>query len=293
MIRADPESRLPGRFRRDYGIVADAAGAWRLLARAARGHPGLFIGVALAWAVTRWLCLAALERSHLALHTDDATAEFTAGNVARLMAIALLVDLGPVLVATAMLPPLYRLSLNAPPPGWRSRLRRQAALFAVLLAMALTVAASWLSIRLGPALLMRPLGGTSTLLTMLLVLPVYAVLAVALLRVSFGLPAIALGLAWPLSEAWVISRFHVVRTGCILLLAWIPLLLAGGLWAVWHPDPLGWPASLLRPALDVIAVSLTASLTAVFYRRYRLPTAIRPDQRPSRNRARRRDPVVQ
>jgi hypothetical protein len=38
---------------------------------------------------------------------------------------------------------------------------------------------------------------------------------------------------------------------------------------------------------------LTASLTAVFYRCYRLPYALRPDQRPSRNRAQRRDPVVQ
>jgi hypothetical protein len=116
---------------------------------------------------------------------------------------------------------------------------------------------------------------------------------VALLRLSFGLPAIALGLAWPLSEAWVISRFQVVRTGCIVLLASLPLMLAWGGWFVLDPDPLGWVAGLARPAMDVIAVSLTASLTAVFYRTYRLPYALRPDQRPSRNRARRRDPVVQ
>jgi hypothetical protein len=289
MIRADPETRLPGRYRRSYGILRDTEAAWRLTAQAIRRRPGLLLAAALAWAAVRFLCLAALHRSHLALSTDDATAEFERWTVVKLGAIALLADFGPVLVATAILPALYRLSLAAPVSG----LRRHAATFGVLLAMALCVAASWLSIRLGPGLIIGALGRTSTLLTMLLVLPVYGLLLVALLRLSFGLPAIALGLAWPLSEAWVISRFHVVRTGCIMLLAFLPLTLALVVWLACDPDPLGWAASLARPALDVLAVSLTASLTAVFYRTYRLPTALRPDQRPSRNRAQRRDPVVQ
>jgi hypothetical protein len=293
MIRADPESRLPGRFRRSYGILADVGSAWRLTAQAMLRRPGLLIGVAMAWGVVRFLCLAALQRSHLALSTDDATAEFERWNVAKLMAIALLVDFGPVLVATAVLPPLYRLSLAAPVPGGRVGARRIAATFGVLMGMAMSLSAAWVSIRLGPALLIRPLGRTSTLLTMILVLPVYGVLLVALLRLSFGLPAIALGLPRPLSEAWVISRCHVVRTGGIVLLAGLPLVLAGVGWFVLNPDPLGLVASLVRPGLDVIAVALTASLTAVFYRSYRLPYALRPDQRPSRNRTRRRDPVVQ
>jgi hypothetical protein len=293
MIRADPESRLPGRIRRNHGILADAATAWRLTGQAMQCRPGLLIGVAVVWGIVRFLCLAALERSHLALSTDDATAEFERWNVVRLAAIALLVDFGPVFVATAILPPLYRLSLAAAVPDPRVGARRYAATFGVLLTMAISIAVSWMSIRLGPALLIRPLGGTSTLLTMILVLPVYGLLLVALLRLSFGLPAIALGLAWPLSEAWVISRFHVVRTSCIALLAGLPLILPLAAWFMWNPDPLGWLASLVRPALDVMNVALTASLTAVFYRCYRLPYALRPDQRPSRNRAQRRDPVVQ
>ena len=139
---------------------------------------------------------------------------------------------------------------------------------------------------------MPALGRTSTILTLILLLPGVCLALTWLLRLSFGLPAVSLGLPRALAEGWAISRFHVARALCVWLLAYLPLLVVFGVLHAVRSDPLGWAETLVRPVLDVVAVSLTGALTGLFYRTLRLPRDFRPDVRPSWNVSMRREPVI-
>jgi hypothetical protein len=142
-----------------------------------------------------------------------------------------------------------------------------------------------------PLILLRALGRTSTILTMILLLPPVCLAGIALLRLAHGLPALSLGLARALTEGWAITTGRTLRILAIWVVALAPFITLTALWVWLHPDPFGWPALILRPCIDVALVALTAALTGVFYRAHRLPGASRPDVRPSRNPTQRKAPV--
>ena len=156
-----------------------------------------------------------------------------------------------------------------------------------------TCAAASLGVFLAlPVVALPALGRISTILALILLLPAVCLAMTWLLRLSFGLPAIALGLPRALAEGWDISRAHVSRALCVCLLAYLPLGLALAVCLTARLERLGWPETLLRPLLDVLGVSLAGSLTGLFYRQLRLPLGLRPDMRPSWNRNARREPVI-
>jgi hypothetical protein len=288
-IRADPTTRLPARARRSFAILRDARAAWALTAQALRRLPVLFAATTLGWGAAHYLCLRAIERAHLRLLSG--TDAPTTWDLAWLLGLALAADSGPVWLAVAILPPQHRLILAAPRPGWAAAAARSLRLAGTILAMALCGLLLDAACTLLPRVLIPAIGTTSTILTLILLFPASCAALVALLRLAFGLPAIALGLKTPLAEGWAISRFHVTRTLGVCAAAALPLAAIVAAWIVAGPAPLGWANTLLRPVLDVATVSLTASLTGLFYRAYRLPAGLRPDVRPSRNRNQRREPV--
>jgi hypothetical protein len=289
MIAADPASRLPGRQRPTPTLLRDAAAIWRMTARAARRLPALFAAIYVAWAIVSFLCLRAVVRAHLGLG-DNAFGAMTRWDAAILLAANLCLMLATALLAAAIMPAQHALALGAARPGVAQAGWRGLRVFGLLAAMTL----GWWVILLGVVVLglvlWHAIGPVSTLLSLVLTAMGLALLLIATLRLSFAFPALSLGLPAALTEAWTISRFHVGRTVVLMLVAGFPLVPAASILVDTRLDPLGWPAILLRPALQLLGVSLTASLTARLYALYRLPDALRPDRRPSRNRGWRQDP---
>lgn len=289
VIRADPETRLPPRARRSLAIWRDARQAWALTAQACWRFKLLFVAALLCWGAVRYLCLRAIEQAHLGLVAGGGLDRW---DLAGIFGLAVLADAGPVFLAAAFFPRQHRLVLGAPDPALRQGAVRMARVFGTALAMAVCGFVVLQGYLLLPLVLLGALGRVSTILTMVLLLPLVCLLFVAMLRLSYGLPAMALGLRRPLAEGWAISRFHVMRSLAVCAVAFLPLAALAACWIALAPDPLGWAAMIVRPLADCVAVSLTASLTGVFYRTYRLPLALRPDVRPSRNRSQRVEPVI-
>jgi hypothetical protein len=290
-IRAEPGHRLPARHRRHYGIVRDVRLAWALAGRAVARMPLLFLGVTTGWGAARALCWQGLYQAHLGLGGADTLADFAFWGRVGLCADGVLLGLGPLILAAALMPPVHRLILEAPAPGWPRIVLRAGKTLAALLGLALMVALGvvlWAGL---PRLLLGTLGVVSSLLLLVLLLPVAVAAVIAAIRLVIGLPAISLGLPRALAEGWMISRCHVLRAVCVFGLTGLPVSVLGLVWLFGLGDPYGWPATILQPVTDVLAVSLTASVTGLLYRANRLPAALRPDRRPSRNRNQRRQPV--
>ena len=84
-------------------------------------------------------------------------------------------------------------------------------MFGVALLMALCAAGVLAGYLALPLILLPALGRISTTLTLILLLPAVFLVLIWLLRLSFGLPAISLGLPRALAEGWDISRFDIWR----------------------------------------------------------------------------------
>ncbi len=283
-IRVDPQSRPLRRTRRSFGILRDVRTAWRLTLQAWRRMPLAFAAALVMWSAVRFGCLDGLAQAHL-----EPGGRLTLPAAASLLLLAITVDVGPIVLAALLWPGLHRMILDAPAPGRSAWLGRAARLFGTALLLALAAAAA-LGLPLALALWLRPaLGRVSTILTLILLLPAVGLALLAVLRLSFGLPAISLGLPRALAEGWDISRLHGLRAALVWLLAILPVAMALVCWMVLAPDRFGWA---VRPALDVLLVSLTGSLTGLFYRDMRLPIGLRPDVRPSWNAGMRREPNI-
>jgi hypothetical protein len=289
-IRADPATRLPPRPPRNFAILRDARHAWLQTAGAVRRAPLLVLACLFGWGAVRFACFHIIEQAHLNLPGDPGLGR-TRWAIAGLFAAAALADAGPVFVAAILMPKLHRLILDQPPPPRAAAAVRAVKLFGVMFVMMLAALTMLNVYRLLPLVLVRALGRTSTILTMILLLPAVCLGLTGLLRLSFGLPALSLGLPRALAEGWAISRGRVIRVLAVWTVALAPVIAVIGVSLWLRPDPSGWPALIFRPCIDMALVALTASLTGVFYRAHRLPPPIRPDMRPSRNPAHRKSPV--
>jgi hypothetical protein len=285
-IRADPQNRPQRRTRRSFGIWRDIKAAWWLTLAAWRRRPLLFAVALVIWALVRFACLRKLGQAHLGL---GGTLSVT--QAASLAALALTADLGPVVLAALLWPAQHRIMLASPRVSLAAAAARAARMLGVAFAFALCGAAIINLPLVLPGILLPAIGRVSTILTLILLLPGAGLGVVWLLRLSFGLPAISLGLPRALAEGWDISRHHVARALCVWLGACLPLMLVFGECMAARLDAVGWAETLVRPVLDVAAVSLTGSLTGLFYRDMRLPLGLRPDVRPSWNPRMRREPM--
>jgi hypothetical protein len=290
-IRVSPDSRLPARSRRNYGILRDVRLAWVLTGQAVARLPLFFLAVTTIWGAIRWLCLQGLRQAHLGLLSADSIADFDFWARIGLLADLILVRFGPIILFAVMLPPVHRMILEAPSPSWSRAAARTGKILAAILCLALLLALD-IGLCAGvPAALRGVLGSLSTLLLAILLLPLGIAAAVTVFRFTFGLPAVSLGLPRGMAEGWMISRNHVVRALCVAGLSALPLIVLALIWLFVLRDPLGWPSSIFRPVVQVLSVTLTACVTGLLYRAYRLPAALRPDLRPSSNRNQRRPPV--
>ena len=249
--------------------------------------PLLFGAALLVWGLVRFACLRALTQAHLQFG-----GRLTLAEAGSLLGLAIAADLGPLLLAACLWPAQHRLILKAQPPVLAVQAARAARMLGKCFLLALCGALAVGLYLVVPFVALPVLGRVSTILTLILLLPASSVAMIWLLRLSLGVPAISLGLPRALAEGWDISRFHVSRTLCVWLLAYLPVIVALALCLAARLDRLGWTETLVRPLLDVVAVSLTGSLTGLFYRQHRLPLGLRPDVRPSWNRGARREPVI-
>jgi hypothetical protein len=292
-IRANPETRLPGRTRRDYGIVRDMRVAWVLAARSIARMPLLFLAATASWGIARFLCWHGLSQAHLGLATADTIADVEFWRHLGRASDLILILFGPLILAALLMPRLHRRILGAVAPlnlaiaMWRS-LRVLLALTALALGF-LFILIVWVGL---PLSLLRAIGPVSTRLTFLLLLPFAFAAMLGVLRLTLGLPALSLGLRDALAEGWAISRFQVARTLATFLGACAPLIAGYAAFLTLGPDPLGWPATVLHPVLDVLSITVAGSLTGLLYRDHRLAPALRPDRRPSRHRDFRREPAL-
>ena len=290
-IRVSPESRLPPRGRRDKFILRDVRLAWRLTGRAVARMPLLFLASVTLWGAARFFALQGLRQAHLGLGGGDFMADFTFWGRLGLLADIALLTLGPVALTMVLMPPVHRMILGAAAASWPRGTARAGKLGLAILCLLLSCLLT-ASLCAGlPVLLRGALGQISTLLLQILLFPLAVAVGVMVFRFALGLAAISLGLPRGLAEGWMISSGHVTRALCVVFLTGLPALVAALLWWFLSPDPYGWPATILCPVTDVLSVALTASITGVLYRAYRLPAAFRPDLRPSRNRNQRRPPV--
>jgi hypothetical protein len=253
--------------------------------------PLLFLGVTTGWGVARALCWQGLYQAHLGLGGAGTLAEFEFWARLGLCADVVLLGLGPLILAAVLLPPVHRMILDAPAPSLARGALRCGKILAAMLCLTLMVALAVMVCAGLPRLLLGSLGVVSTLLLLVLLLPLAVAAAVLAIRFMIGLPAVSIGLPRGLAEGWMISRGHVLRAVSVFALTWLPVAVLGLVWLFGLRDPYGWPATILQPVTDVLAITLTASVTGHLYRAYRLPAAFRPDRRPSRNRNQRRQPV--
>ena len=287
-IRANPESRLPGRARRSSGIARDIRVSAALTLRAIARMPWLFLAATAAWGAARFACRQTILRAHLGL---DPTSVAVPDRI-DLIAAAVVLVTGPLLLAAVLIPPQHRVILGVPRPSFPRMALRAGKLLAALLSLAVLL---FLAVSIGiglPLALSGRLGGVSTWLALILLLPAWVAAILALLRLLTGLPAIALGLPMGLAEGWAIGRAHTGRAACLFAVAMLPagLAQAAVLWG--GADPVGWPMTIALPASEALSVSLTASFTGLLYRAFRLPLAFRPDRRPSHNLTQRREPLL-
>lgn len=283
MMRADPENRLPGRVRvRREALVRRAVALWRMAGRSALALPASHAAALLAWALADGLAVREFTRAHLGLGLPSA-GEWQSGLALRLaIAVAALV-LGPPIVLGLLSCMIHRRMLNGARTAWWPCAGRALALTAALWLLTLFACAGYAAVLLAA---LPAIGPTSTLLTAILLLPLPVGVVIASVRMLTGLPAASLGLPRAAAEGWMISTG---RVGPLLGMAVIglgPLLI---LRAALSMTRLG---GFAVPVMDIAAFSWTGCLTADFYRRFRVPAALRPDRRPSRNRAARQEPAL-
>lgn len=290
-MRADPSSRLPRRTRTGRDLLRQAGAVWALAGRSWRDARLLHLGVYLGWMALSFVCSRVIVHANAALGAGRRFADMTAGELIALVLSDLVILFSPAILGGILAPPVHRRLLHAAWPGqWAAVLAglRVFAALAAFIGSALLMAAALAFALLS---LLPAVGPISTRLSgVLLGLPVLAALLAAW-RLSFGLPALSLGLADPIAEAWDISRNHAASSLLVWTLTGLPALAIVLVAMARYLDPLAWPSLLLGPALEIVFVSLTASLTGLLYRTYRLPGAVRPHLRPSRDAARRREPV--
>ncbi len=172
-------------------------------------------------------------------------------------------------------------------PGWS--LRRVAG---VVLLTQIMAAGSPALLAAVLSFLNKEIGPVSTWLSVPLLLPL-ALLGMAFaLRLSLAAAPASLGLSAPLADSWAITETHMLFMVGAWIMAIGPLLIVlAAVAPVLPPAALGGVPAALGLALWWLAFAgVQAGLMVGFYQRWQ--TALRPDMRPSRNRARRLEPAV-
>jgi hypothetical protein len=115
------------------------------------------------------------------------------------------------------------------------------------------------------------IGEVSTLLSVPLLAPLAVLGAVYALRFGLAAAPVSLGLSAPLADSWDITEGHVLA-----------LLLAGG--------GMSLASALVWTVFWALFAAVQGGLTECLYQRWQ--SVLRPDMRPSRNRARRLEPLL-
>jgi hypothetical protein len=138
----------------------------------------------------------------------------------------------------------------------------------------------------------REIGPVSTWLSVPLLLPLMLLGMAFALRLSLAASPAALGLSAPLADSWSITETHTLFMAGAWIMAIGPLLIVLAAVAPLLPVAAlgGIPGALGLTLWWIALAGAQAGLMVGFYQRWQ--TALRPDMRPSQNRARRLEPVV-
>jgi hypothetical protein len=138
----------------------------------------------------------------------------------------------------------------------------------------------------------REIGDVSTWLSVPLLLPLMCLGMAFALRLSLAAAPASLGLSAPLADSWGITETHMLFMAGAWIMGIGPLLIVlAAVAPVLKVAALGGVPAALGLTLWWIALAgAQAGLMVGFYQRWQ--TALRPDMRPSRNRARRLEPAV-
>jgi hypothetical protein len=290
-MRADPEHRRPAPPARRAAFLPVAARAWGLLLIFARRAPAFVLAGAAAFAAGDLVPAALLERAHVGFgDSGDAAADFGQFGVAGYYALVTLRFALPAVIGAGLFLAMQRMFMAGGSGGFASlRLygcwaRVSSALMALKL---LGAAAFWTAATL-PTALVLVVGPMSALLTLVLVAPLFVVLAVCVVRLSLAPPPLALGLRQALAESWEITRGRVLTILGVWLVASAPVALAATVLTWWGSGDY----LLCALPLGLLALLLAGAVSSLLYKSYRLPPHLRPDRRPSRHRNRRAEPAL-
>ena len=291
-MRADPAHRqAPPPPRRRTDFLPIAAHAWRLLPRFVARRPVTLACAIAAAGLADLIASLLLDRAHIGLGgTGDLVADFGASEATWLYALMAVRFVAPPLAAALLLLSMLRMVLADGKAGRISLFGRWAILAGCLLALRLLAAALARMAAMLPLTLLLVLGPISALLTLVLLAPFLAVVMLAIFRLWLAAPSIALGLKRPFAESWEITRGRVARLLGAWLIATAPLLVIVLARDSWMADAGGNAVSFI---LWLVASLLAGALSGLLYQLYRLPAALRPDRRPSHNRASRIEPALQ
>ena len=256
-----------------------ALSAWSGALRAARALPVLF---ALSAALLCAVSLAAIPT--LAQSSSDVR-----------WALALIAQAAAMAWSQAVLIRLVLRHLMIGDDGGLAALRINTTLPQVAGAVLLTqiMAAAPLALLAATLIfLLGEIGSVSTWLSVPLLLPLVLLAMACALRLGPAAAPASLALSAPLADSWAITEGHVAFMAGASVIALGPILIAI---AAIGPElsPTAWaaiPAALGLTASWLALSTVHAGLVVGFYQRWQ--TLLRPDMRPSRNRARRHDPVL-
>ena len=138
-------------------------------------------------------------------------------------------------------------------------------------------------------LLKHEVGPVSTWLSVPLLLPLALLGLACALRLSLAAAPAALNLSAPLADSWDITDGHTLFMAGACIMAMGPLFILALLGVRYGPS--GTAVQAIGLTAVVLALSgAQAGLMVGFYQRWQ--TVLRPDMRPSRNRTRRREPLI-
>ena len=134
------------------------------------------------------------------------------------------------------------------------------------------------------------IGAVSTLLSVPLLAPLAVLGAVYALRFGLAAAPVSLGLSAPLVDSWDITEGHVLFIAGAGVIAFGPLLVGVLLATLLTGAVVSLAFALVWTAFWAVFAAVQGSLTECLYQRWQ--SVLRPDMRPSRNRARRLEPLL-
>jgi hypothetical protein len=136
----------------------------------------------------------------------------------------------------------------------------------------------------------RHIGEVSTLLSVPLLAPLAVLGVIYALRFGLAPAPVSLGLSAPLADSWHITEGHVLFIGGAGVMALGPLLAAALVLLLWTGAGPSLPSALVWTVFWMLFAAVQGGLTECLYQRWQ--SVLRPDMRPSRNRARRLEPIL-